>query len=230
MKTLILQHAYYETPGTISTWLAEHNISTTVVRTWNGETVPERWVHSYDFLIMMGGPQSVTEPKKYPEIITSLKTVEMFFKSNKPVLGVCLGSQAIAQVLGARIGKSEFEFGFQEVEVLNTPDTQNIIAEYGRTIPVFQWHGENFSLPAGSTQLFRSNKVENQGFVFGKSLALQFHVEMGDALYDGWKTAVEKHHPDLAGSFPAKHEEHLVKMKGILFQLLNTWSKRINLL
>jgi GMP synthase-like glutamine amidotransferase len=55
-------------------------------------------------------------------------------------------------------------------------------------LPVFQWHGDTFELPPGSTLLAWGSLYRNQAFRVGRlAYGLQFHVELDRALLDSWR-------------------------------------------
>src|SRR5262249_19359334 len=69
---------------------------------------------SFAGLIVMGGPQSANDP--LPGLAAELEVIEHAISQEKPVLGICLGSQLIAKALGARVYKnSHKEIGWAPV-------------------------------------------------------------------------------------------------------------------
>jgi GMP synthase (glutamine-hydrolysing) len=72
-------------------------------------------------------------------------------------------------------------------------------------VPILHWHGDTFTLPAGTELLASSHVYEHQAFRRGANLlALQFHAEMGEderleAWLEQWPDAViEAGHDDAA--------------------------------
>jgi GMP synthase-like glutamine amidotransferase len=96
-----------------------------------------------------------------------------------PVLGVCLGAQLIANVLGAKVGKNTNE----EIGWFPVKRTKGLIDERVENLPIsfdaIHWHGDTFDIPEGANNFMTSEATANQGFVYGdNTLALQFHLEM----------------------------------------------------
>ena len=101
------------------------------------------------------------------------------FADKIPVLGICLGAQLIADVLGARVYANEHkEIGWFPVERADSAGTTEVGRAFPESLEAFHWHGDTFDLPDGAVHLARSAICENQAFLHkGRVLALQFHLE-----------------------------------------------------
>ena len=180
MKAHILQHAEWETIGRIDEWLNKVNIEYSTTHLYKGDKLPK---HKVDLLIIMGGPMGIFEDENYPWLKEEREFVKKHVNSNSLVLGICLGSQFIADSLDARVyaGK-EKEIGFFDInKVNNHPITSNI----PNTINVFHWHGDTFDTPKEAINLFNSELTSDQGFIYdNRVLALQFHIEVGQKEID----------------------------------------------
>jgi GMP synthase (glutamine-hydrolysing) len=130
-----------------------------------------------DFLTIMGGSMNVYEEAAYPWLIQEKRFIEAVIRSGKQVLGICLGAQLIATVLGARVVRNAYpEIGWFPVE--KTKEAPPLFDAWPATADAFHWHGDTFNLPAGATHVARSQACENQTFVYNDHvLALQFHPE-----------------------------------------------------
>ncbi len=178
MKIHYIQHVEYETPGSILDWTKRKNHKVSSTKFHLNELLPKHL--DFDLLIIMGGPMNVYDLIKYPfleeEKIFIKKTIEV----GKSVLGICLGAQLIADVLGAKVKPNrEKEIGWHPIKTVeNTGDTElkNII---NADKPVFHWHGDTFEIPQGAKRLAKSDVCENQAFLYNKNVfALQYHLEM----------------------------------------------------
>jgi GMP synthase (glutamine-hydrolysing) len=170
MKVHWLQHVPFEGLGCIASWLAEnrHNVSCT--QFWNDDTLPA--AGEIDGLIVMGGPMGVYDEAVYPWLAEEKAFIKQIIEQNKPMLGICLGAQLIAEVLGAKVWKNDQrEIGFFSV----IGDEFFFPAKF----TAFHWHGDTFSIPEGAVHLASSEACGNQAFVYKNNvLALQFHLEI----------------------------------------------------
>jgi GMP synthase-like glutamine amidotransferase len=181
MKFHVLQHAAYEGPGEIGTWIQKRGHAMAVTHLYNGEPLPT--LQDFDALVVMGGEMNIYEDRDWPWLKTERAFVSAVLTSGKPVAGICLGAQFLADALGARVVQNpEHELGWFPIEW--TPEA--ITAYLPRLVEpstVLHWHGDTFNLPDGATPLASSEGCSEQGFVIpGKCLALQFHMEVDPGL------------------------------------------------
>ncbi len=98
---------------------------------------------------------------------------------NKIVLGICLGAQLIADVLGDRIYRNKFtEIGWHSVSLTEDAQQSMVFGSLPDEFIPFHWHSDTFSLPPGCRRTVESKACENQAFEYnGKVMGLQFHLE-----------------------------------------------------
>ncbi len=132
-----------------------------------------------DGLIIMGGPMNVYEIEEFPWLHSEKSFIKSFLPTGKPVLGVCLGAQLIAEISGAKVFPHKGpEIGWFPVEF--TPDARVRFPNLPASIPVLHWHGDTFELPSGAHRFAQNEWCTEQGFHLGERvLALQFHLEAG---------------------------------------------------
>lgn len=177
MKIHYLQHVPFEGLGNIETWakLQGHVLSST--HFYQDESLPN--LEEFDFLVVMGGPMNIYEENKYPWLVNEKKFIEQAIKYDKIVLGICLGSQLIADVLGAKVFPNpEPEIGWFPIELTTEAQTSNVFNVLPKQLTVFHWHGDTFELPQGATRMASSAGCKNQAFIYGKkAIGLQCHLE-----------------------------------------------------
>jgi len=144
----------------------------------------------------MGGPMGVYDEEQYPWLTAEKNFIKQIIDRNKPVLGICLGAQLIADVLGSNVWKNDQkEIGFFPLEtkmreaaaiVAATEQSEEAIignsesdfSKPWKNQTVFHWHGDTFGIPDGAVHLASSEATENQAFLYKDNvLALQFHLE-----------------------------------------------------
>jgi GMP synthase-like glutamine amidotransferase len=182
MRLHFIQHVPFEHPGHLLKWADKnaHSFSTTHI--YNGDILPS--LNDFDMLIIMGGPMGAYEENKYTWLKTEKQFIEAAIDAGKKVLGICLGSQVIANVLGANVyPHTQKEIGWWPVKKIIVNKNHLLINQLPDEFITFHWHGDTFDLPAGAIHLFKSDACEHQGFLYSNHVAgLQFHPEVEDNL------------------------------------------------
>jgi GMP synthase-like glutamine amidotransferase len=178
MRIHILQHIHFEGPVAIADWAARHGDRVLTTRLFDKDSPPEP--DTFDMLVVMGGPMGVHDEEKFPWLRDEKACIRAAIDAGKSVVGVCLGAQLIADVLGARVqpgpAKEIGWFPLEFTDAARAPDAFPMLPE---RMTVFQWHGDTFDIPDGAVHLARSQAVPNQAFLYdGRVLALQFHMEV----------------------------------------------------
>jgi GMP synthase (glutamine-hydrolysing) len=177
MKIHILQHADFESPGYIVDWaLAKgHDLSFTKFHEAFSIPLPE----NIDMLVVMGGPMSVNDDDKHTWLTEEKEYLARIISKKKKVLGICLGSQLIAHVLGSRIyDNSQKEIGWFDIKK-NQESENKLLEILAEKTTVLHWHGQTYDLPKRCEKLFYSNITYNQGFTYmNRVFAFQFHLEI----------------------------------------------------
>lgn len=186
MRVHCFQHVPYETLGYIDAWCRSRGHDRTITRWHAGDAPPD--LGEIDMLIVLGGPMSVHDEAEYPWLVEEKGLLGRIIEAGRPVLGICLGAQLVAERLGAAVRRMPHkEIGWFPIRRVDPAEP------YARLLPleapVFHWHGETFDIPEGAVRLAESDACANQGFVVGERiLGLQFHLEM---TWDGMREIIE---------------------------------------
>lgn len=169
------QHVPFEGLGCIEAWANEKSYVLTATQFYEAVQLPR--LENIDWLVIMGGPMSVHDDEKFPWLQAEKTFIKQAIDADKTVIGICLGAQLIAGVLGATIYPNAYkEIGWFDVTKTNRKNS--LLQDVPQTFPVFHWHGETFDLPEGAELLLQSEACVNQAFLYKHNvLGLQFHFE-----------------------------------------------------
>jgi len=176
MKALCITHVPFEGPARIGDWARERGHELCVVRS-DLKELPSS-LDEYGGVVVMGGPMSAND--EYRWLANEMALLESALRRDMPLLGVCLGAQLLAKVLGAKVLRAAHkEIGWWPIHSSADAHGQDLALPAG-LVP-FHWHGETFELPIGARRLGSSIAIENQAFLFQRRvLGLQFHVEASE--------------------------------------------------
>ena len=183
---LIVRHAPSEGPGTFAAWLDARGVPPELLAIDEGRALPAR-PDGHAALVFMGGPMSANDP--LPWVADALALIRRAHGAGIPVLGHCLGAQLLAKALGGQVARNPVpEIGWLPVEAAPTREAAAAVAEgwLPAAFEAFHWHGETFSLPEEAAWLLRSAACSHQAFAIGRSLGLQFHIEMTAPMVRAW--------------------------------------------
>ena len=204
---LVLQHVDCEGMGLWEECCREDGIALEIVALHHEAPIPPP--HHFQAVISLGGPMNVYEEETYPFLKAEDAFIQEVVAAGIPFLGICLGGQLLAKAVGGCVTRNPVkEIGWHAVELDQPGQRDPLFAGLPDRLPVFQWHGDTFSLPSGAVRLARSDACQNQAFRFGFggiAYALQFHLEVTPTLIDQW---VRQYGADLDGTAdPAQMRE-----------------------
>jgi GMP synthase (glutamine-hydrolysing) len=181
-KILSVQNIACETLGTLEQMFKQDGFEIEKVNA-QSDPIPAS-SKGYGAIIILGGPMAVYD--NLPYLQREQELIKDAMKNDTPVLGVCLGSQLVAQAAGGRVYKGkQKEIGWSSVYV--TPASSNDIFRgvTDKTIRVFQWHGDTYDLPSNAKMLAYSD-LYPQAFRIGSAVGIQFHLEVDRNLIESW--------------------------------------------
>ena len=185
IKIHIFMHVPYEGPGCIEDWILKNGNHISYTKFYEQFSLPD--VNKIDALVIMGGPMSVYEEDKYHWLAKEKEFIREAINKEKKIIGICLGSQLIAEVLGAKVyPNKQKEIGWFDINQTATAQNNTILNDTSQQLTVFHWHGDTYDLPPDTEHLYYSNICKNQAFIYNNSvLGIQFHFEVTDkTLYE----------------------------------------------
>jgi GMP synthase-like glutamine amidotransferase len=204
-KILAIQNIQCETLGTLEDMFMQDGYH---IEKMNAQDHPlPNNPCAYEAIVILGGPMAVYDNlsylKKEQELIT--KSIQ----SGIPLLGICLGSQLIAQAVGGRVYKAKKrEIGWHNV-YLTASGRNDLFKGSTQTMRVFQWHGDTYDLPT-KVKILAYSDLYPQAFRIGSAVGIQFHLEVDRTLIQIW---MNEYHADLVAEkirpesiFPAPSE------------------------
>ncbi len=133
------------------------------------------------------------------------------------------GAQLIASALDAKVYKNNFkEIGWFPVTVTPEGTKSPLFSGWPQELPVFQWHGDTFDIPANAIKIASSEACANQAFAFGRrTVALQFHIESSagsvERLLTNCKEELVEGKPCIQSAGHIRNRNVLSKNKGASF-------------
>lgn len=181
MNICILQHVPFEGAGTILPFFEHSSHRVQMIHLYAEQPLPSpKWP---DLLIVMGGPMGVHDTDSCAWLAAEKVFIRDAIDAGAWALGVCLGAQLIADVLGASVTKNaDPEIGWYPIR-LNSQMQGHWLGEiFPEEFEALHWHGDTFAIPDGALSLGSSEACKNQGYIWGdRVIGLQFHLEFTPA-------------------------------------------------
>jgi GMP synthase-like glutamine amidotransferase len=224
MRIHYFQHEPFEDLGSMAAVFKERGYSLTATHWYKGDAGPGA-LNSFDALIIMGGAMSVHDESTLPWLIAEKKLIKQAITAGKTVLGICLGAQLIADVLGAEVRRnSHKEIGWHPLTINPNAATHAIASVLAKYPEVFHWHGETFAIPEGALHLASSAACANQAYVYqDRVIGLQFHLE---TTFESATALTEECPGDMDGTQYAQNAQQILASKE-KFEKINQAMKEI---
>lgn len=210
MKVHYFQHVPFESLGAMEQILAQEGHSITCTRFFEPYDLPS--MTDIDLLIIMGGPMGVNDDAIYPWLSDEKKLIADAVEQGKKVLGICLGAQLIAQVMGAKVyPNAHREIGWFDIEATDEISGTVLSGLFPRKSCVFHWHGDTFEIPEKAVHIAQSQACTNQGFIYDdRVIGFQFHLE---STQQSVENLVANCRDELDGSSFVQSEEIILSQK-----------------
>ncbi|MEX1109281.1 MAG: type 1 glutamine amidotransferase [Dongiaceae bacterium] len=168
----------WDPPDLVGESLAARGIDIHIVYPHEGGRPTPRELDA-DGLVIMGGPQSVTDPAHAALFADMTDLVHQFHDTGRPVLGVCLGGQVVAHAFGAEVRRvGELQFGFVDVRTREDAASDSLFGPQPGASKIFCWHEDCFALPDNAVWLAEADRVPHYAFRMGPhTYGFQCHFE-----------------------------------------------------
>lgn len=198
-------------PGIYAEHLGGEGVPFLLVKPCAGEALPP--ARELRAAIVLGGAMGVHDTAEYPFLAEVKGFIREVVGARIPYLGICLGGQLLADVLGAPVTSgADGEKGSLSVTLTPAGETDPLFAGIAREFVTFQWHNDTFAIPAQGLLLASSSACPNQAFRAGPSAyGLQFHPEVNRGIVDSWARWTEETAPradDFVAAFAATEEAY----------------------
>ena len=222
-RVLLIVHGDRSSPGRVGRQLRDLGYTLDRCQPSGGAPLPAT-MDDHVGAVVFGGPMSANDDN-LDFIRAELDWIPTALDSGKPFLGICLGAQMLARVLGAKVEAHPAELaeiGYYPVRPL--PAGEHL---FDREALFYQWHQEGFELPRGAIPLATAEAFENQAFHYANAYGIQFHPEVTGKIMRTW-TQVAEHRLSLPGAQPRDEQirrQHASErhVRGWLRRFLKVW-------
>lgn len=180
MRILEFIHDYdHPESSNIDLWVEENKgMETRKILAYEGFERPDPG--SYDLILIHGGIQHIWDKDADPWLYDEIEFIKEAMQTGKPVIGFCLGSQIIAEILGGRVYKAqEKEIGCFNVFYRDEYKDHLLLKGIESGFKTFMWHSDHYELPDGCTSPGFSEAAPYQIFISSSfpAIGFQFHPE-----------------------------------------------------
>lgn len=180
----IVCHADCEPQGYLCTYFDKKNIPYKKINAVKAD-ISSLDLTAIGALIFMGGPYSVYD--NHPWLEGEFQLIQEAIDRDLLIMGVCFGAQLVSKALGANVCHTDHvEIGWHMIESDTSKLTHLQPLNLAKNFEVFEWHEDVFSTPEGAIPIFSGSNHENQGYLLGNILVMQFHLEMTEHMVNEW--------------------------------------------
>ena len=178
-KVLVIRNVSYETEGMLERLLRNEGLALNIVD-FQRDASANPSLDGHAGLVVMGGPMGANDTDRFPHLVHVERLCAEAFDKSVPSVGVCLGAQVMAKILGSEVYENPVrEVGWYDLTTTADADRDALFSQLQDREVVLQWHGDTFDLPDGAVLLASSPDCVNQAFRFGDAgYAIQFHLEI----------------------------------------------------
>jgi len=182
---IFVQNDPFVPAGNYAGYLAGSGVPYSVVRADQRETI--NLDKAVKGVIVLGGAMGVHDEDRHPFLVSIKNIVSQSVNNCTPFLGICLGGQLLAEVLGAKVNSGCCEEkGALSVQLTVEGRKDPLFEGLPEVFPTLQWHNDSFELPHGAVHLASSQVCPYQAFRYGHAWGVQFHPEVNPEIITDW--------------------------------------------
>jgi GMP synthase (glutamine-hydrolysing) len=141
----------------------------------------------YDAAMVFGGSMNVDQEDEHTWLRPEKAVIASLIEGGTPLLGVCLGTQLVAEAAGGSAGRaSEPEIGWCQVELTPEGAADPLLAPLAPAFEAFQWHSYEAAPPPEAVTLARSPVCPQAYRIGDHAWGIQFHAEVSAADAEHW--------------------------------------------
>jgi GMP synthase (glutamine-hydrolysing) len=200
-------------PGLLMDLLREKRVRFRLIRLFAGEGLEN--LDQLQGVIVLGGIMSVRDIDEFPFLQRLEEQIREVVSMEIPFLGICLGGQLLAEVLGGKVSfKKHGELGCHRLMLTDGGERDPLFAGVPKHFLSFQWHNDSFEPPPGALHLARSDTCPYQAFRCGRTAyGIQFHPEVTREIVREWSSDLGEQQQELLHAFADREAEYrLVSM------------------
>lgn len=142
---------------------------------------------SYDAVLSFGGAMHPDQVADYPWLAQERAVLGELLDRQVPLLGVCLGSELVAQAAGGGVRRAgRPEIGWYEVLTTEEAAGDPLLAPLGPGFEALEWHSYEASLPPDAVALARSAGSLQAYRTADNAWGIQFHAEVTAGDFESW--------------------------------------------
>jgi len=142
---------------------------------------------TYDAVLSFGGAMHADQESEHPWLAQEKEILSGLLDAGVPTMGVCLGSQLLAEAAGASVVRAdEPEIGWFDIEVTTQGARDPVIGALAPRFEALQWHSYRSPLPPYAVELALS-PLALQAYRIGEvAWGIQFHAEASEIDASSW--------------------------------------------
>lgn len=228
-KILFIFHKPTTNPGPLGKILTQRSYQIDIRVLNKGDSLPHT-MDEHEAAISFGGSMSANDSQTLPFIRTELDWIPTVLESGKPFLGICLGAQLLARVLGAKVAlhpEEKLEIGYHPIMPTGAGSKY-----FNSQLSFYHWNSEGFELPSAAVKLASGERFKNQAFRYGdNAYGVQFHPEISKNVLVEW-AAIQDPEIDRKLKLPGaqswqeqieKHSQYAPLVENWLNDFLSLW-------